>query len=80
MAMKKIICFLLGHKKSIPMLHENEDFIFTKGCPRCGTHLGWPATWKTMPDPPNSTPEQLKSWRDYLKSHWQEVRDSVTIH
>lgn len=75
--MRRFTCFLFGHKKAVPMLNEDENYIFTKGCPRCKEPLGWCATWKSMPHPPNSTPEQLQSWKDYLEQHWKEVRASV---
>lgn len=75
--MPRFLCFLFGHKKAIPMLNETDWAIFTKGCPRCGTHLGMPATWKNCPPPPNSNEEQLKSWEEFKIKHYAEIRASV---
>lgn len=74
--MPRLLCFLFGHKKAIPMLNETNWAIFTNGCPRCGTHLGMPATWKNCPPPPNSNDEQLKSWEEYKLKHHAEIRAS----
>lgn len=73
----RFLCFLFGHKKAVPMLNETDWAIFTKGCPRCGTHLGMPTTWKGCPPPPNSNEDQLKSWEEFKLKHYAEIRASV---
>jgi len=75
--MKKIICFLIGHKKSIPMLFEDNDVIFVRGCPRCKTPLGMPEVWKGCPPPPNSTKDQVISWENYKNQYYNKVRASI---
>ena len=72
----RFLCFLFGHKQPIAMLNETDYAIFTKGCPRCKTHLGMP-TWKNCPSPPNSNDEQIKSWNKFIEIHYEEIRNSV---
>lgn len=76
-ALKSIYCFLVGHNKAVPMLNETYWAIFTKGCPRCKTHLGFPETWKNCPPPPNSNKEQIKSWEEFKIKHYSKIRSSV---
>lgn len=75
--MKSIICFFLGHK-SVPMLVENDICLFTTGCSRCKCGVGFPH-WKRIASipPPNSTPEELKTWKNYVEEHQNELRNSV---
>ena len=80
--MKKIInfvklmyCELTEHKPEI-FLTETDSWISTKRCSRCKYQLGLPYwKWKNIP-PPNSTPEQIKKWKDYCEHKWQILRDS----
>ena len=73
----KFLCCVFGHKEAVTMLIEDEYAIYIKGCPRCKTHLGFPATWKNCPPPPNSNEEQIKSWNEFRLRHYEEVRASV---
>jgi hypothetical protein len=63
--------------KAVPMLHETEYTIHTKGCPRCKTYLGLPTTWKGCPPPPRSTEKEKIEWKEYLERHYAEVRASI---
>lgn len=75
---KYVICWFLGHI-SEPYLTETEGWINTRRCSRCHATLGLPKfKFKQIP-PPNSTPDQIKSWEEYCENHWQEIRNSVEV-
>ena len=74
----RLLCFLFGHKKSVPMLIEDEETIYTHGCPRCGTPMGLPAAWKNITPPPNSNEEQVKTWNEFKEKLYDVIRASVS--
>lgn len=74
----RLICLFRGHQKAVPMLHETDSAIWTKGCPRCGSPLGFPAAWKNGSPPPNcSTEEKLQEWEQFKLEHHANIRASV---
>jgi hypothetical protein len=75
---RNFICstiFSNGHIPE-PFLTETEFSIHTKICKRCKYVLGL-GTWKHIPPPPNSTPEQIKSFQKYKEGQLDELRRSV---
>ena len=72
---KDFICstiFSDGHIAE-PYLTETFFAIHTKRCKRCKVTLGL-GTWKHIPPPPNSTPEQIKSFEKYKEEQLNEIR------
>lgn len=75
---RNFICstiFSNGHIPE-PFLTETEISIHTKRCKRCKAALGL-GTWKHIPEPPNSTPEQIKSFQKYKEEQLNELRRSI---
>lgn len=68
---KKTKCLIFGHKKTIPMLTEDEECIHTKGCPRCKKPSVSPFAWKKIPCPKFST--QIK-WDKYIRKRNALIR------
>lgn len=78
MSIKKIICYLIGHKKYVPMLIENDNYIYIYGCPRCGKPQNiLTAIWKTMPPPPTRTKQEAENWRLIREDYFEQVRRNV---
>lgn len=73
--MNKIICFLFGHKKSVPMLQEDFHCIYTSACPRCKTPSIDRMFWKIIYPPPNSTDLQIEEFMKNIEIYHQEIRD-----
>ena len=77
---KRLICSIVGHRKSEPFLTETSDMITTTRCKFCKS----PTTigqfgYVSSPSIPSwvNTPEKKKKWDDYLESSNQSLRDSV---
>lgn len=68
------ICLILGHKKSVKMLYEDEHFIYDKGCPRCKAPLMMPAAWKNCPPPPGTS---IEDWKKFQSGYFKELRATI---
>lgn len=54
---------LFGHKKSIYLITETENFVHFRACPRCKTPTMFPIFWKKIPPPPKMC---LEEWKRFL--------------
>lgn len=75
MIMKRIICFLFGHKP-IRKVHETEFAIWQRECERCKCALGMPKAIKFFKDvpPPGSSKWQIISWEVFCEKKFEEAR------
>lgn len=72
---KYLYCRFNGHKPENNLI-ETDYYLSNKRCSRCKCQLGLPHwKFKNIP-PPNSTPEQIKSWEEFCENKWQELRNS----
>lgn len=78
---RNFICSTIFSDGHIPEPHLTETFftIHTRRCKRCKATLGL-GTWKHIPPPPNSTPEQIKIFEKYREEQLNEIRRSVQTY
>jgi hypothetical protein len=77
--LRYLLCLIIGHRKAIDMLYEDDFAIYTKCCPRCEKPVWMPTILKNIPPPPNSTPEQIESWHNYMKSRIAEAKEPFIL-
>lgn len=76
---KEAICFVIGHKRPVPMFTENESCVYSMGCPYCKTPMGPSVIWKNAPAPPGSTPQQEAEWAAYLRKRIEYLRAKIQV-
>lgn len=70
----RFVCFILGHKKAVSMLNEDEYCIWDKGCPRCKQPVLFPIAWKSTTPPPGTGKEEYKK---FLIEYFENLRASI---
>lgn len=76
----RTVCLISGHKKVVPMLIEDDNFIYSKGCPRCKLPLRMPDYIKNMPPPPsrlNDLSCDLELWNKFREEEKQKIIDNI---
>lgn len=67
----KVVCYFKGHKKAVPMYFEDEQYVFTRGCPRCNCTMGSPQLLKNMGPPPG---KGAIEWYNYIQNRIQNLK------
>lgn len=77
--LRNFVCETIFSKGHIPVKEVRETFfcITQHKCERCDCTLGI-GNCKHVPDPPNSTPEQLKDWHEWKEKRFERLRKGIT--